>query len=243
MSDEEWNARVELAACYRVLDLLGWSEVIFNHVTLRIPGPDARYLINPFGLLYREVRASNLVAVDLDGNIVGRSDWPVNPAGFVVHGAFHDAVPDARCVMHVHTTAGLAVACAREGLVDCNFYSAQLRGEVAYHDFEGIVLRSDEKARLVRDMGSAHAMVLRNHGLLTVGIDIPQAFAFMWTLQRACEVQLAARTLGEVIHVPEAISRQASRDAFQFDPRMGAARTMFDALVREADRVDPSFRT
>jgi ribulose-5-phosphate 4-epimerase/fuculose-1-phosphate aldolase len=199
--------------------------------------------MNPFGLTYREVRASNLVAVDLDGHRVRPSDATVNAAGFVIHSAFHGSVSDANCVMHMHTTAGVAVASSREGLVDCNFYSAQLHEEVAYHDFEGITLRPDEKDRILSDMGQAHAMILRNHGLLTIGVDAPQAFAYMWTLQRACEVQLAARTLGDVIRVPETISRRASKEAFQFDPRAGAARTMFDALVRAAELRDPSFRT
>ena len=240
---DEWRARVELAACYRIFDHLGWSELIFSHITLRVPGPERHFLINPFGLRYDEVRASNLVVIDLEGNPVRAASGPVNPAGFVIHSAFHANVPDAHCVMHMHTTAGLAVACSREGLVDCNFYSAQLHGQVATHDFEGITLRDDEKPRLLADMGSCHAMILKNHGLLTIGADVAQAFAFMWTLQRACEIQLAARALGEVVPIPETIARSASREAFQFDPRMNAARTMFDALVRVVARDDPSFAT
>lgn len=234
MNPDEWRARLELAACYRVFDHLGWSEVIFSHVTLRIPGPERHFLINRFGLRYDEVTASNLIAVDLDGSPVRGAppDAPVNRAGFVVHSAFHAAVPDAHCVMHTHTTAGVAVASSREGLVDCNFYSAQLHGEVATHDFEGIALREDERARLVADMGACHALVLKSHGLLTRGADLPQAFAFMWTLQRACEIQLAARALGDVLPIAEPIARAATREAFQFDPATGAARAMFDALVR-----------
>jgi len=243
VSAAEWHARRELAACYRIFDHLGWTELIFNHITLRIPGAEDQFLINPFGLTYREVRASNLVKIDLEGRVVGDAEHPVNRAGFVIHSAFHEAVPDAKCVMHVHTTAGMAVACSREGLVDCNFYSAQLHDHLAYHDFEGISLRPDEKQRFIADLGDCHAMILRNHGLLTIGVDVAQALAFMWTLQRACEVQIAARALGEVIRVPPSISRQARSEAFQFDPSVGAARMMFDALVRAVDATDPSFWT
>ncbi len=146
-SAEEWTARVQLAACYRIFAYLGWVELIYNHITLRLAGPDKHFLINPFGLMYSEVRASNLVKIDLKGNVVGYSDWPVNPAGFTVHAAIHDGVPGAHCVMHTHTTAGMAVACARSGLSMSNFYSAQLHGKLAYHDFEGITVHPDEGPR------------------------------------------------------------------------------------------------
>ena len=234
--------RIELAACYRVFDLLGWTELIYNHVTLRLPGPERHFLINPFGLHYREVRASNLVKIDLDGRIVGESAWPVNPAGFTLHSAIHRGIDGAHCVMHTHTTAGCAVACAAAGLSMDNFYSAQLHGRVAYHDFEGITVHADEGPRVVRSIGDRPAVILRNHGLLAWGGGIAQAFAVLWTLQRACEIQLAGAALGPTMPIPEAIQRRASADALQFDPRRGGGRDAFDALVRLVDRADPSYR-
>ena len=149
-SPEEWDARVELAACYRIFEMLGWTEMIFNHITLRLPGPQRHFLINPYGLWYGEVTASNLVKIDLDGNLIGPSEWPINRAGFVIHSAIHAARDDAHCIMHTHTTAGMAIACQRDGLAPDNFYSALMHGHVAYHAFEGVTVRDDEKARLVR---------------------------------------------------------------------------------------------
>ena len=235
--------RIELAACYRVFDLLGWTELIYNHVTLRLPGPERHFLINPFGLHYREVRASNLVKIDLDGRIVGESAWPVNPAGFTLHSAIHRGIDGAHCVMHTHTTAGCAVACAAAGLSMDNFYSAQLHGRVAYHDFEGITVHADEGPRVLRSIGNRPAVILRNHGLLAWGGGIAQAFAVLWTLQRACEIQLAGAALGPTVPVPEAVRRRASADALQFDPRHGGGQDVFDALVRLVDAAGgPSYR-
>src|SRR5882672_10660040 len=145
MTDAERKARVELAACYRVFDMLGWTEMIFNHITLRAPGPERHFLINPFGLHYREVTASNLVLIDIDGNPMRETQWPINKAGFVIHSAIHAAMADAHCVMHTHTTTGLAIACLKDGLSPTNFYAAQLHGQVAYHDFEGITVEPGEK--------------------------------------------------------------------------------------------------
>ncbi len=178
-SAEEWTARVQLAACYRIFAYLGWVELIYNHITLRLPGPDVHFLINPFGLMYSEVRASNLVKIDLKGNVVGHSDWPVNPAGFTVHAAIHDGVAGAHCVMHTHTTAGMAVACTRSGLSMSNFYSAQLHGKLAYHDFEGITVHPDEGPRLIRSIGDKPAVILRNHGLLAWGDTLTRTFAVL----------------------------------------------------------------
>jgi ribulose-5-phosphate 4-epimerase/fuculose-1-phosphate aldolase len=235
--------RVELAACYRIFALLGWTELIYNHITARVPGPERHFLINPFGLHYTEVTASNLVKVDLEGRIVGDSSWPVNPAGFTLHSAIHSGVPGAHCVMHTHTTAGCAVAGARRGLTMDNFYSAQLEGRVAYHDFEGITVHAEEGPRVVRSIGNAQAVILRNHGLLAWGEHIPQAFAYLWTLQRACEIQVAGAALGSTIEVPEAVRRKSSADALQFDPKHGGGRDVFAALVRQVDRIDPSYRS
>lgn len=238
----EWALRVELAACYRIFAMIGWTELIYNHITVRIPGPERHFLINPFGLHYSEVSASNLVRIDLSGNVVGRSDWPVNPAGFTVHAAIHEGIEGAHCVMHTHTTAGMAVACARGGLSMSNFYSAQLHGRLAYHDFEGITVHADEGPRLVRNIGDRQAVILRNHGLLAWGDSIHRSFAILWLLERACQIQQASMSMGPVIEIPEPIQRRCAADSLQFDPRFGAGRDMFDALVRQVDRIDPSYR-
>ncbi len=245
VDSEEWQLRVELAACYRVFDYLGWTEMIFNHITMRVPGPEHHFLINPFGLHYSEVTASNLVKIDLDGKIVGRSDYPVNPAGFVIHSAIHAAVPDALCIIHTHTTAGLAVASSKRGLVPSNFYSAMVFDTVAYHDFEGPSVHDDEKPRLVRDLGDKRALILRNHGLLCYGSTIPDAFDLHYRLQRACEVQLATSAIDEGIELSRKVidSFPVLRSA-RLNQTMGApvAQRMFEAMVRLVDKHDTSYR-
>ncbi len=241
-SDAEWEARVRLAACYRIFAHLGWTEMIYNHITLRLEGAGQHFLINPFGLHYSEVKASNLVKIDLQGRKVGASPWPVNPAGFTVHAAIHAGVPDAHCVMHTHTTAGMAVACSQGGLSMSNFYSAQLHGKVAYHDFEGITVHADEGPRLVRNIGDKPAVILRNHGLLTWGSTLAKAFVTLWTLNRACEVQVASMAMGAVIDIPEAVQRRCTEDSFQFRVDFGAGQDVLDALTRQIDRIDPSYR-
>jgi ribulose-5-phosphate 4-epimerase/fuculose-1-phosphate aldolase len=242
-SAAEWEARVHLAAAYRIFDYLGWTELIYNHITLRLPGAKRHFLINPFGLRYAEVTASNLVKIDLAGNIVGESEWPVNPAGFTIHAAIHAGIPDAHCVMHTHTTAGMAVACSQGGLSMSNFYSAQLHGKLAYHDFEGITVHADEGPRLVENIGDKPAVILRNHGLLAWAESLPRAFAILWLLNRACEIQLASTSMGPVIEIPEAVQEKCTRDSLQFSARFGAGRDVFDALTRAVDAIDPSYRT
>ncbi|HSD52991.1 MAG TPA: class II aldolase/adducin family protein [Burkholderiales bacterium] len=243
MTPAEREARVQLAAAYRIFDYLGWTELIYNHITLRLPGPERHFLINPFGLRYAEVTASNLVKIDLEGKVVGKSDWPVNPAGFTIHGAIHAGIPDAHCVMHTHTTAGMAVACSRGGLSMSNFYSAQLHGKVAYHDFEGITVHPDEGPRLIRNIGDRPAVILRNHGLLAWAESLPRAFAILWLLNRACEIQLASTAMGPVIEIPEGIQRKCTRDSLQFNPSFGAGPDVFDALTRAIDTLDPSYKS
>jgi len=242
MTDAEWQARVQLAACYRVFDLLGWTEVIFNHITLRVPGPQRVFLINPFGLMYHEVTASNLVAVDIEGRPVRPTEHAVNRAGFVTHSAIHGHVDQAHCVMHTHTTTGMAVACSQQGLSHDSFYGAQLHGRVAYHEFEGITVNPDERSRMLRSIGDKQCVILRNHGLLSWGQTLEQAFAILWTLQRACEIQMATLSMGAAIPVPEAIAAKCTRDALQFNPAHGAGRDVFDALVRQVDRIDTSYQ-
>jgi len=246
MHPDEWAARVQLAACYRVFDMLGWTEMIYNHITVRLPdsvsGGARHFLINPFGLHYSEVTASNLLKIDVQGNKLDDNPWPVNPAGFTVHSAIHQGLPDAHCVMHTHTTAGLAVACTEGGLAENNFYSAQLHGLVAYHDFEGITIHHDEAPRLLKNIGSKPAVILRNHGLLSWGRTLPLAFVRLWTLQRACEVQVAQAALGRAIPVPAAVAESTVADSFQWDQKYGAGQDVFDALVRRVDRIDPSYK-
>ena len=243
----EQPARVQLAACYRIFDMLGWTEMIYNHITLRLPEAvsgdgGAQFLINPFGLHYSEVTASNLLKIDLQGNKLDDSPWHVNPAGFTIHGAIHAHVPGAHCVMHTHTTAGVAVACSPGGLAQNNFYSAQLHDMVAYHDFEGITVHADEAPRLLASMGNKPLLILRNHGLLSAASTLPLALVQLWTLQRACEIQLAQAVLGPAIPVTEAVARKTTQDALQFDARFGAGQDVFDALVRQVDRIDDSYR-
>jgi ribulose-5-phosphate 4-epimerase/fuculose-1-phosphate aldolase len=245
---EEWALRVDLAACYRIFDYLGWTEMIFNHITMRVPGPEHHFLINPFGLHYSEVTASNLVKIDLDGKIVGHSDYPVNPAGFVIHSAIHAAVPDALCIIHTHTTAGLAVASSKRGLVPTNFYSSAVVDRVAYHDFEGPSVHDDEKPRLVASIGDKPALILRNHGLLCHGKTIPAAFDLHYRLQRACEVQVATSAIDEGILIPDSV-RQRSRQLVLDRERLTLEkwtppnpRTNFDAMVRLVDKKDTSYR-
>ena len=243
---DEWQARLQLAACYRVFAMLGWTEMIYNHITVRLPdsvtGGEKQFLINPFGLHYSEVTASNLVRINMAGEVLDGSPYPVNPAGFVVHATLHGGIDGAHCVMHTHTTAGVAVACLQDGLSQSNFYSAQLHGMVAYHDFEGITIHAEEGPRVLQSIGTKPAVILRNHGLLAWGQTLPQTFASLWTLQRACEIQLATQSMGTPIAVPEAIAAKCTRDALQFNPNHGAGSDVFEALVRQMDRSDSGWR-
>ena len=240
MTEAERQARVRLAACYRVFDHLGWTEMIFNHITLRIPGPETVFLINPFGLHYSEVCASNLVAVDIQGRPIRPTEHPVNLAGFVTHSAIHGHVPAAHCVMHTHTTTGCAVACLEGGLSHDSFYGAQLHGRVAYHDFEGVTVNADERGRMLASIGDKRAVILRNHGLLTWGETIEEAFMWLWTLQRACDVQIAAAGAGRMVHLSEAVLGQTRLEAGPRQPQV--CKAVFDALVRKVDALDPSYR-
>ena len=247
LSPEEWSARLQLAACYRIFAMLGWTEMIYNHITLRLPesvsGKDNQFLINPFGLHYSEVTAGNLVKINSKGEILDGSKFPVNPAGFVLHSTLHDGIKDAHCVMHTHTTAGVAVASLKAGLSQSNFYSAQLHDMVAYHDFEGITVHREEGPRVLKSVGSRQAVILRNHGLLSWGKTIPEAFAILWTLQRACEIQMATLSMGEALPVPTAIATKCTRDSLQFDQNLGGVGVdVFEALVRQIDRLGEDYK-
>ncbi|UPJ50132.1 class II aldolase/adducin family protein [Bradyrhizobium sp. 200] len=237
-AENERSAREQLAACYHVFNMLGWTELIFNHITMRIPGTD-RFLINPYGLWYDEITPDNLISVDTNGRPVTKTDWPINPAGFLIHSAVHVARNDAHCVMHTHTTAGLAVACSQSGLTLTNFYAALLYGRVGYHDFEGITTEPDEGPRIVRALGNRDLLILRNHGLLACGRDIPSAFYNIWRLERACQIQISAAGLGQQIEIPEAVGEKAAEQTRNFDPEGIQDARIFDALRRRAARLRP----
>ena len=191
--EAEWALRVQLAAAYRIAHHLGWAELIYTHISARVPGSQHHFLINPYGLRFDEVTASNLVKIDSDGETVGQQGYGANKAGFVIHSAVHMAREDAACVFHTHTLAGMAVSAQEEGLLPVHMYSHNFYGRLSYHDFEGPSMRLGERERLVRSLGSQNALILRNHGLLTLGRTIPEAFCLHWRLNRACEVQLAAQ--------------------------------------------------
>ncbi|QDL39568.1 class II aldolase/adducin family protein [Rhodoferax sediminis] len=229
----EWQLRVQLAACYRVFDQLGWTELVFNHITVRVPGAQPAFLINPFGLNYDEVTARNLVKIGHDGVPLEPTPHHVNRAGFVIHSAVHGARPDAHCVMHTHTTAGMAVACKQGGLGHDDFYGAELFGDVAYHDFEGVTVHDEEGPRLVASLADKRVMVLRNHGMLVTGSNVFNAFRWMWTLQRACEVQVAADSLGGPnLPLSDEVRRASARDAKAFEPREVLERMLFVSVLR-----------
>ncbi len=240
ISEAERAARVQLAACYRIFHHLGWTEMIFNHITLRVPGPEKLFLINPFGLHYGEVTASNLLLIDIEGNALREASRPVNRAGFVIHSAIHANVEEAHCVMHTHTTTGMAVACLREGLSPTNFYAAQLHGGVAYHEFEGITVEEGEKARLVASIGDRRAVILRNHGLLAWGPSVPEAFLTLWTLQRACDVQVASSSAGGLNPIAREVFAQTVRESGPGEKR--TCEDVFAAMQRIVDAKDPSYR-
>ena len=238
---EEWRARCELAAAYRMFWHLGWHELIYNHITLRVPGTE-HFLINPFGLMYREVTAGNLVKIDLEGHSLDPDAHPINPAGFVVHSAVHRARADVACVMHSHTTAGQVVSCQRDGLLPLSFTSVFYTDRIAYHDFEGITLEREESARLAADLGDRNIMILRNHGLLVCGPSIEDAFADHYLLQRACEVQVAAQGSGVALRQPSRAIATHAAEQFDRSARQGDQnRLLFDAMVRFMWDSDPGF--
>jgi len=236
MNNDELVLRQDLSDCYRLFDWLGWTELIFNHITIRLPdriGQKPGYLINEFGLHYSEVTPANLIAIDVDGAPLDGKDSKVNRAGFIIHSAIHKAREDAHCIMHVHTTAGCAVSCKESGLRHDNFYSAMLYQDVAYHDYEGVTTLVDEQPRLVAALGQKNHLILRNHGLLVVAPNIPTAFNRLWTLQRACEIQLAS-------DAGDGPNRQITESVLKGVPATRVAgsgdthRLIFEAMLRKA---------
>lgn len=242
-SDAEWAARQELAACYRIFDLLGWSESIYNHISVRVPGEDNAFLINPFGLLYSEVCASNLVKIDIDGNTLDGSSYPVNRAGFVQHGLFHRSLDWAHAICHTHTTAAMAVCSMEGGLQPVNFYACNFIGNLAYHDFEGITVRDEEGVRLLANLGDKRILMLRNHGPVVLGRSIPEMFIQNWSLQRACEIQVATMQMGEPIRISDEVVKVHQRDLREGRvPGTMPGEADFAAWVRKIDRIDRSWR-
>jgi ribulose-5-phosphate 4-epimerase/fuculose-1-phosphate aldolase len=238
--------RIQLAAAYRIADHLGWSELIYTHISLRVPGPEHHFLINPYGLRFDEVTASNLVKIDADGKPVGASAYRANEAGFVIHGAVHMARDaDASCVFHTHTLAGMAVSAQACGLLPVHMYSHNFHGRVGYHEFEGPAMNLGERERLVASLGQHPVLILRNHGLLTVGRTVPEAFLLMWRLERACQIQLAAQAGGALHLPPEEVCAQSARMGDEFLTDRGAValgELEFAALERIIERKDPSYR-
>jgi ribulose-5-phosphate 4-epimerase/fuculose-1-phosphate aldolase len=247
-SAQERHAREQLAAFYHICHRFGWTELIYNHITARVPGPDRTFLINPFGLMYNEITASDLVKIDIGGNVVDGGQAKVNKAGFTIHSAIHAARNDAHYIVHTHTTDGVTVACTEGGLSPHNFYGAQLYQQIAYHDFEGITVDLDERERLVRSLGDKSYLILRHHGLLTCGDTAAAAFFRMYMLQRACEVQVRTmRSAGEMRHLNESVlerTRLQSQTAVAngFDENHGFGQDAYAALVRQLDAEGIAFR-
>lgn len=235
MAAAEWHARVELAACYRVFSARGWVEEIFNHITLRVPGPEPTYLINPFGLHYGEVTARNLVRVDLAGRALHETPHVVNRAGFVIHSAIHAARADAHCIVHTHDRFGVAVASKAGGLAMDNFYAAFLDGRIAYHDFEGVTTSVAEQPRLVASLGDRPLLILRNHGLLVAEQTVAAAYYWYYVLQSACHVQALAHAMpGETLPLTAAARAQSSQNVQDSDPQNDLYPKVFGAAVRRA---------
>jgi ribulose-5-phosphate 4-epimerase/fuculose-1-phosphate aldolase len=241
VSPEEWQLRTDLAAAYRLVALYGWSDLVFTHISARIPGTDHHFLINPYGMMFDEITASSLVKIDLQCNKLSPSPFPVNPAGFVIHSCIHQARDDAQCVLHTHSRAGVAVSAQRCGVLPISQQSTFVLASLAYHDYEGVALRDEEKPRLVNDLGSAHFLMLRNHGLLTVGSSIAEAFLNMYTFENTCRIQIDAQAGGPLVEVDRRILENMG-PVLRVATAGQGAQLAWPALLRKLDRTDPSFR-
>jgi ribulose-5-phosphate 4-epimerase/fuculose-1-phosphate aldolase len=240
-SAEEWKVRVDLAACYNIVADYGWDDLVFTHITAKVPGTE-HFLINPYGMMFDEISASSLVKIDMDGNKVDDSPYDINPAGFTIHSAIHAAREDAKCVLHLHTNAGVAVSAQSDGLLPISQQSLLPMIGLSYHDYEGVALREDEKPRLVDDLGTNNAFILRSHGLLTVGKSVSEAFIEMYFLQRACEIQLLAQAGGgPLIRVPQPILDGAQQMAEQATKALGGD-IAWPGILRRLDRKGYPFR-
>jgi len=241
VSQEEWQLRVELAAAYRLVALYGWTDLVFTHISARIPGPEHHFLINPYGLMFDEITASGLVKVDQQGNKLQDSPFPVNPAGFTIHSCIHDGRPDVVCVLHTHTRAGVAVSTQKCGVLPISQQSTFVIPQLAYHDYEGVALRDDEKPRLQKDLGDKTYLMLRNHGLLTVGPSVAEAFLAMYTFENTCQIQISAQAGGELVEVRPEIM-ETMQQVIQMVTKGQGAGITWPALLRKLDRLDPSYR-
>jgi ribulose-5-phosphate 4-epimerase/fuculose-1-phosphate aldolase len=242
VSPQEWQTRVDLAACYRLVALYGWDDLVFTHISARVPGGDHHFLINPYGFLFEEITASSLVKVDLHGNCVMESPHMINPAGFTIHSAIHAAREDAQCVLHIHSINGVAVSAQKNGLLPLSQQSLFALASLGYHDYEGVALNEAEKPRLVADLGENTALILRNHGLLTCAPSIADAFLAMYILESACMIQLRAQAGGgELIAISEVILAGILAQAKAVTRGLGGA-LAWPGLLRRLDRRDASFR-
>jgi ribulose-5-phosphate 4-epimerase/fuculose-1-phosphate aldolase len=238
--------RLQLAAAYRLVEHFGWTELIYGHLTVRVPGPDIHFLINPYGLSYDEICASNLVKIDVDGNAIGESRHPVNRAGFVIHSAVHMAdMAENKCVMHTHTRAGMAVAALKDGLLPVSMFATAFHDRLSYHDYEGPSFDLDERERLLRSLGANRALILRNHGLLVTGRSIPEAFLRLYRLERACQIQLDAAAAGPLNLVSDNLAKSSGAGIDDYSTEVGGGAMgvlEFAALMRKLDRMDASYR-
>ena len=242
VSADEWQLRCDLAACYRLVAAYGWSDLVFTHISARIPGHEHHFLINPYGLMFDEITASSLVKVDQDCNKLSESPFPVNPAGFVIHSAIHAVRDDAGCVLHTHSRAGVGVSAQTCGVLPISQQSTFVLASLAYHGYEGVALRDDEKSRLQADLGTANFLMLRNHGLLTVGRTIPDAFLAMYLFESTCRIQVDAQAGGEVNRVNPAILQGVAEVMRTATLGLGAD-LAWPALLRKAERMDPGYKT
>ncbi len=242
ISKEEWETRVDLAAAYRLVAHYGWDDLIFTHLSVRVPGPEHHFLINPYGMMFEEITASSLVKVDLNGEIAMPTPFFINPAGFTIHSAVHAAREDALCVIHLHTDYGIAVSAQAEGLLPISQQAMFSLASLGYHDYEGLALNEDEKPRLVSDLGNKTSMILRNHGLLTIGKTPAEAFLYMYMLERACRIQILAQAGGSrLAPISDQILKGIAEQVGAVTVGQGAQLT-WPGLLRKLDRVDPSFR-
>jgi ribulose-5-phosphate 4-epimerase/fuculose-1-phosphate aldolase len=243
VSEEEWKIRVDLAAAYRLIAYYGWDDLIFTHLSARIPGPEHHFLLNPYNLMFEEVTASSLVKVDMNGIPVEPTPFITNPAGFTIHSALHMARDDAQAVMHLHTPHGQAVSAHSEGLLPLTQTAMLIRGEVAYHDYEGVAVDLDERERLIANIGDKGAMLLRNHGTLAVGESVGEAFLRIYFLERACEAQILALSAGESVNNPPQGAPEITAQQGKMGLKLAAGALAWPALLRKAYRLDPSFAT
>jgi ribulose-5-phosphate 4-epimerase/fuculose-1-phosphate aldolase len=242
VSPPEWQLRVDLAAAYRLVALYGWSDLVFTHISARIPGPEHQFLINPYGLMFEEITASSLVKVDQAGNKLSDSPFPVNPAGFTIHSCIHQVRDDAGCVLHTHSRAGVAVSAQKCGVLPISQQSTFVLPSLAYHDYEGVALRDDEKPRLQADLGRSNYLMLRNHGLLTVGPTIAEAFLAMYTFENVCRIQIDAQAGGGELHFVDPKILDGIALVMKTVTAGQGANIAWPALLRKLDRADPGFR-